>query len=51
MVQEALEVHLVMTAPVLRIADRGTFGVHHTLLGGSLNLATMDNNWNIIGLQ
>ena len=51
MLLEALEVRLEMMAPVLCIAEGGTFEVHHILLGGSRILATMAHNLDIVGLQ
>jgi len=42
-------VRLEMTAHVLRIAEGGTFEVHHILLGGNQMLATMAHNSDILG--
>ena len=50
-VLDALEVLLEMKAPVQRIADGGTFEVHHSYLGGSRILAMMAHNCNILGLH
>ena len=47
----ALEVHLEMTAPVLWIAEAGTFEVNHMLLGGCRIFDTMAQNSDISGVH
>jgi len=43
-------VRLEMTASVLRIAEGGTFEVHHNLLGRNHIVATMARNSDMLGL-
>jgi len=51
LVLEALQVRLEIMAPVLWIAERGPFEVHHNHLGWSRILATMAHSSDILGLH